>query len=307
MAPDCRGRLAALQSAAGAGRINRYWEVPFMSLEPVGSPSTNGAVADRSNPKKFVVLATPRSGSSHLVDLLDSHPQLSCLGELFNPHGAALRKLGLRNKNDMRQAGEKPLEFLYRVMAQQQESDPYKPYFGFKLMLHHDPRLIDHVLEDLSWEVIVLERQNLLAQWTSAGLAKKTGRWGPGKKAGESKKAEAEDEEEDDDLDELSDDKIPEKAESPKVVFNAEKYEQYCFRMHARYASIYNRLGDRPYFKLFSEEIDASHPALLEFLGVAPVEMQSTRPRQNSSSMRDRIKNYESYVRYARKNSLPVS
>ena len=91
------------------------------------------------------------------------------------------------------------------------------------------------------------------------------------------------------------------------MVFNAEKYEQYCFRMHARYASIYNRLGERPYFKLFSEEIDASHPALLEFLGVAPVEMQSTRPRQNSSSMRDRIKNYESYVRYAKKNSLPVT
>ena len=91
------------------------------------------------------------------------------------------------------------------------------------------------------------------------------------------------------------------------MVFNAEKYEQYCFRMHARYASIYNRLGDRPYFKLFSENIDSSHPKLLEFLGVGPVEMQSTRPRQNSSSMRDRIKNYESYVRYAKKNSLPVT
>jgi len=198
-----------------------------MSLEPVGSPSTTarspmglndpaqGASAGVSagRPfKKFVVLATPRSGSSHLVDLLDSHPQLSCLGELFNPHGAALRKLGLRNKNDMRQAGEKPLEFLQRVMKQQQESEPYKPYFGFKLMLHHDPRLIDHVLEDSSWEIIVLERQNLLAQWTSAGLAKKTGRWGPGKKAGEGKKgddkAEAEDEE--DDLDDLDEDKAPE-------------------------------------------------------------------------------------------------
>ena len=295
-----------------------------MSLEPVGSPSTTarspmgvndpapGAAAGKSAGqafKKFVVLATPRSGSSHLVDLLDSHPQLSCLGELFNPHGAALRKLGLRNKNDMRQAGEKPLEFLQRVMKQQQESEPYKPYFGFKLMLHHDPRLIDHVLEDSSWEIIVLERQNLLAQWTSAGLAKKTGRWGPGKKAGEGKKgddkAEAEDEE--DDLDDLDEDKAPEKAASPKVVFNAEKYEQYCFRMHARYASIYNRLGERPYFKLYSEDIDASHPKLLEFLHVDPRPLESTRPRQNSSSMRDRIKNYESYVRYAKKNSLPVT
>ena len=293
-----------------------------MSLEPVGSQSTTdrspmgtndpapgaagGKSADRQV-KKFVVLATPRSGSSHLVDLLDSHPQLSCLGELFNPHGAALRKLGLRNKNDMRQAGEKPLEFLHRVMNQQQESEPYKPYFGFKLMLHHDPRLIDHILEDLSWEVIVLERQNLLAQWTSAGLAKKTGRWGPGKKSGEGGSKKSDDDEDEDDLDDLAEDKAPEKAASPKVVFNAEKYEQYCFRMHARYASIYNRLGDRSYFKLFSEDIDASHPKLLEFLGVDPRPMESTRPRQNSSSMRDRIKNYESYVRYAKKNSLPVT
>jgi len=292
-----------------------------MSLEseesrsnPAGSLAGQGAHAPGGSKikKRFVILATPRSGSSHLVDLLDSHPELSCTGELYNPHGAALRKLGLRNKEAMTQAGQEPIQFLDRVQAQLEAEDGCKPYFGFKLMLHHDPRMIDYVLNDPRWTVIVLERRDLVAQWTSAGLAKKTGRWGTStvKKRGSDAK-EADDDADDDNEDETAEDgaEVAKSSgtESPKVVFNAQKFEAYCFRMEARYASIYHRLGQRPYFRLFSEEIDASHPDLLNFLGAAPRPLESTRPRQNSSSMRDRIKNYNSYVRYAKRHSLPVT
>jgi LPS sulfotransferase NodH len=250
--------------------------------------------------KKYVILATPRSGSSHLVDLLDSHPQLCCAGELFNPHGAALRKLGMRNKDDMRLAGQAPLEFLDRVIAKTREGDEVKPCFGFKLMLHHDPRMIDHVLEDPQWCVIVLERRDLLAQWTSAGLAKKTGQWGSGKKAVNPEQSD------DPEAAKAAEAERLARAAQTKVVFNAQKFEQYCIRMNARYESIYYRLGPRPYFRLFSEDIDASHQALLEFLGAEATEVQAPRPRQNSTSMRDRIRNYEHYVKYAREHGMPV-
>ena len=304
-----------------------------MNLELVGSRLTHArSTADEqellerppipaSGPrviqKRFVILATPRTGSSHLVELLNSHPQASCLGELFNPKGTVLRELGMRNKKVMTEVGQTPLEFLDRVIEQLEEREGCKPCFGFKMMLHHDPRMIDYVLDDPGWTVIVLERENLLGQWTSMALAKKTGRWDTGGGKGKGKLSDKsgdddEDEEGDDDVvrTDSADSAPATDAPAPpvyKVTFDAWKFEQYCFRMRARYASIYHRLGQRKYFRLTTEEMDARHSELLEFLGLDPGPIRATRPRQNSTSMRDRIENYDTYARYAKRHSIPVS
>jgi LPS sulfotransferase NodH len=234
--------------------------------------------------KKFVVFSTPRSGSSHLISLLDSHAEINCLGELYNHQGGALRDLGLKSKQVLYKAGTEPLGFLQDVMDMMQTREICKPVFGFKLMLHHDPRVIDFILAHDEWRVIVLERRNRLGQWSSMKLAKATGKWGANK--GD---APAE--------------------PPPKVKFDTRNFEQYCFRMDAKYESMYHRLGARPIMKLATEEIDRRHAELLDYLGVdssIAQQLESRRERQNSSSMRDRIDNYDAYVRYAEGHSLPV-
>jgi hypothetical protein len=291
-------------------------DVPAPAAEPAEPAATPAAPRVRRIQKRFVIMATPRSGSSHLVDLLDSHPQMSCIGELFNPHFVVLRKLGLRNKKEMARATNDPLDFIERVVEKLDEQDECKPYFGFKLMLHHDPRVVEHIINNTDYSVIVLERRDRVAQWTSAGLAKKTGKWGG---VGQVKK-EGKDDEDAEELDVMDEDGDedagdgPEvvaseagSTESPKVKFDPKKFEAYCKRMKGRYSDIYRRLENRRYYRLFSEDIDASHANLLKFLGVDPVEMQSTRPRQNSTSMKDRIRNYNLFVRYAQEHGLPIS
>jgi hypothetical protein len=265
--------------------------------------------------KRFVILTTPRSGSSHLVALMNSHPQMCCLGELFNPKGTVLRELGMKNRQAMTQAGQTPLQFLDRIVSQLEErGQACKPVFGFKMKLHHDPRMIDHVIDDPRWSVIVLERGDLMGQWTSMELAKQSGRWDTGRGKGKKKRQagshdvdEAEEDDEDDAAIDAEAAAAPPSATAAKVTFDPWKFEQYCFRMRAKYASIYHRLGERKYFRLFTEEMDANLSGLLEFLGVDPGPIGSARPRQNSSSMRDRIENYDAYARYAQRHSMPVS
>jgi hypothetical protein len=258
--------------------------------------------------ERFVVLATPRTGSSSLVELMNAHPQLACMGELFNPKGTVLRDMGMRNKKVLTEAGQTPLEFLNRVMSQLEADESCKPYFGFKMMLHHDPRVIDYVIDDDHWTPIVLERRNLMGQWTSMALAKKTGRWDVGAKGKSNNRmphvtGDEDDDEDDYDEDDSADADSGEVAR--KVTFDAWKFEQYSFRMRARYASIYHRLRHRRYFRLITEEMDTCHAKLLEFLGVDPtIALPEPRPRQNSSSMRDRIANYDAFEKYAKKHAM---
>ena len=40
---------------------------------------------------RFVILAAPRSGSNLLCTLLNSHPEILCHHEVFNPVGHLLR------------------------------------------------------------------------------------------------------------------------------------------------------------------------------------------------------------------------
>jgi hypothetical protein len=116
---------------------------------------------------------------------------------------------------------------------------------------------------------------------------------------------------EDDDDDDYDDDDASDADSSEvarKVTFDAWKFEQYSFRMRARYASIYHRLRHRRYFRLITEEMDTCHAKLLEFLGVDPtIALPEPRPRQNSSSMRDRIANYDAFEKYAKKHAMDGS
>jgi LPS sulfotransferase NodH len=111
-----------------------------------------------------VILTTGRTGSEHLVALLDSHPGISCGTELFHPHGSGYAQSDLTD----------PFAYLEGHLAELPG-----PVRGFKLTyqdLYHLPALLE-LLHDPSLKVLYLRRANLLAQVTSTEFAVRTKRY----------------------------------------------------------------------------------------------------------------------------------
>lgn len=117
-------------------------------------------------PVRFVIFAQGRSGSSLLVDLLDSHPDIYCEGEHLH-----LRRnvfFGIRSvlayadgRSRMSKAGAYGFKFkIYQLTPQ-----------GI-----HDPAAFLQALHKRGWKIIHLWRQNVLRQVLSNFVLERRGR-----------------------------------------------------------------------------------------------------------------------------------
>ena len=240
--------------------------------------------------QRYVILSTPRSGSSHLVQALEAHPHVACLGEIFNAHGGALRRLGLLSEQMMTKLATEPLVYLEDLSEAWSRRPDAKPVFGFKMMLHHDPRVIDHLVGDSSWRVILLRRENVLAQWSSLQIAKLTGEWS---NKGKNKRAAT---------------GVAEPT--MRIQFDPHVFEMYCKKLDGRYASITRRVAGHALFEVSTETIDARRDEMLAFLGADPKLAEpspGTGERQNSSTLDERFENRAEVQRYASSHHLQLS
>jgi LPS sulfotransferase NodH len=240
--------------------------------------------------QRYAIMSTPRSGSSHLVFTLEAHPDVACLGEIFNTHGGAMRRLGIKSKQMIQMCANEPLQYLEEVTKLWEEREDAKPVFGFKMMLHHDPRVIEHIVSNADWKIILLRRQNVLAQWSSLQIAKVTGEWGSKKK------------------------KMREKAgiEEPttRIEFKAKTFENYDQKLETRYGAISKRLTGHQLFEVATEEIDKRRDEILAFLAVDPSQAKpapGVGERQNSKTLEDRFTNYDDVVAYAKEHGLSLT
>lgn len=117
----------------------------------------------------FVIFSQSRSGSSLLVELLDSHPEIHCDGELFNlDHGYVKDPVMLAIWKKM------PYSFIYcrRVRSAGE-------LYGFKLFDHHLSRAgrVIHILHKMGWKIIYLKRDDIVRQALSEIIATSTGQW----------------------------------------------------------------------------------------------------------------------------------
>lgn len=120
--------------------------------------------------KRFVIVASGRSGSTLLVDLLRSHSDIWCDDELLDTSawpGIKRPLLWL-----VRQHPYPYLEFKTRQAG--------KPVYGFKLKTGGQvPHLADTLkkLHHAGWQMIYLRRADALAQTFSWSVAQASGRW----------------------------------------------------------------------------------------------------------------------------------
>lgn len=119
---------------------------------------------------RFVVLGHGRSGSKLLIDLLRSHPDIYCDGEVLNPYfwSRISRHLFL----PLWRYYPTPL-FTYNAVRRR------CPAYGFKLFSDHcvwPVQVVRHMHRE-GWRFIRTQRRDLLAQIISIEVAYTTHRW----------------------------------------------------------------------------------------------------------------------------------
>lgn len=227
-------------------------------------------------PVRFVIVAARRTGSNLLCTLVDSHADVLCHHEIFNP-GGIYYALGLRDSafslGTIAERDADPLGFLARVWA-----NPLgKRCVGFKMTRGQDQAVIDAVLADPGVRVIVLRRTNRLKTFVSELRAERTSRWEVYDKA---------------DI-----------ATCARVPVDLRALDAYVADNEAFYAGIdaaVARSGSAvlrvTYERLFER---AEQQRLLDFLGLAPqgVALNARAVKQNSCDLRDLVDNYEALAR----------
>jgi hypothetical protein len=138
------------------------------------SPERPEAVAGAAT--RFVILNAPRTGSNFLCTVLNSHPDILCHHEIFNPHVIGVAR-HLQNGDfrlgTMAERAADPLEFLQRVW----HANLGRAAVGFKLCLWQHEAAYRAVMADGTVRKIILKRRNRVKTFVSLLLARQTGEW----------------------------------------------------------------------------------------------------------------------------------
>lgn len=125
---------------------------------------------------RFIILNATRTGSNFLCTVLNSHPDILCHHEIFNPHVIGVAR-HLQDSDfrlgSMAERESDPVEFLDRVWR----TNLGRAAVGFKMCLWQHEPAYRAVMPDRSVHKILLKRRNRVKSFVSLLLARQTGEW----------------------------------------------------------------------------------------------------------------------------------
>jgi LPS sulfotransferase NodH len=146
----------------------------MLPIETCSKPLWDDGVACAA--RRFIILNAPRTGSNYLCTLLNSHPEILCHHEIFNPHVVGVAR-HLQNSNfhmgTIEERDKDPVAFLPRVW----ERTLGRPCVGFKLCWKQSEPIFHAALADRTIRKIILKRRNRIKCFVSLLLARQTGEW----------------------------------------------------------------------------------------------------------------------------------
>ncbi|HEY3638815.1 MAG TPA: hypothetical protein VGK90_11760 [Rhizomicrobium sp.] len=229
---------------------------------------------------RFVIICAARTGSSHFASSLGGHPDIFMNGNIFDA-GAPDRLYVFWPKEDASDEVRKtlidlrkkdPMAFFDRVCS----ANYGRTHVGFKMFQGENDVVLDRLIADTDIRKIILFRRNILASFSSALVARETGKYGQ------------------------RDGKIQRK-DPPKVKFSPEKFASF----HDRYMSFFQGVMEKvsnagQYYFLMNYE-DVNDPRVLAdiaaFVGADPSkpfsrELQyKSQAKQNSANILSRFSN----------------
>jgi|HubBroStandDraft_6_1064221.scaffolds.fasta_scaffold115545_2 hypothetical protein len=239
----------------------------------------------------FVIICAPRTGSSYLVGVLSGHPELFVNGNIFDTRkkrlpvfwpnedltsGATSELLELR--------GRDPESFLQRILS----TNYGREHVGFKMFNGENNEILGRIVADQNFRKVVLYRHNVLANFSSALVAGKTGKYDL--KEGEEMPA------------------------TPKVRFDESKFERFEKRYTSFFRSVIERLNDSGQMFYYFDYEHIGEPRLIQNL-VSFIGGNSTRSilkdkqykrqvKQNPSNILSRFSNPKEVKSFLRDRSL---
>jgi hypothetical protein len=234
---------------------------------------------------RFLIIASPRTGSSHLTDMLNHQEDILCSGEIFHPYRAYVRWPKSELTSEMRQSlrtlrKKDPVGFTEHVYS----ANRGRSHVGFKMVNNRNNLVLYRLLGDPSVFKIVLYRQNVLANQSSKLIAATTGEWARrGKKVGEP---------------------------PPKILFEAARFIKFHNTYTGFYRNVLTELNktNSPYRFLNYEEIN--DPYLFTGLVTAirgetsPVRFLSRHRKQNSPDILSRYSNPDDVRQFLTEHGL---
>lgn len=209
---------------------------------------------------RFAIVCLARTGSSHLVDMLDSHPRIRCFGEVLNSTHRGATNEGWIGDSDTPDA----VTHLERVLAGRDDAT------GFKLpinALRDHPDVEGWVRATPELRVLRLRRRNLLALLLSRRMLQVT----------------------------LVSQSIYGSNGDRTVRIDPSRCLRALTRIEAEDAELDALAGGHPSLQLTFESLN--DPAELEraqtFLGVEPRPLQSRYERLRTRSFAETIENWD--------------
>ena len=232
----------------------------------------------------FFIVAAPRTGSNLLCTLLDSHPEVLCHHELYNPNGVfpALRLRGGEfTLGTVEERNDDPLGFLSRIW----EAHFGHRCVGFKMTRGQNQSVLDALLGDVRVHTIVLRRANRLKTYVSELRAQASGLWEVYDRA------------------ELAASRPRVHVESGALHRHIADNEQFYAGVDAALARSGAPALRVTYERLFHED---EHRRILSFLGLRQggVPLRAASVKQNSCDLRDLIDNYGELADAVRQTDL---
>ncbi|MCA9915006.1 MAG: hypothetical protein KC496_16745 [Anaerolineae bacterium] len=227
----------------------------------------------------YAILCHARTGSNLLAGLLNQHPEITGHNELFHERVLFFHNAQIRDEAVIRERDRDPVGYLHLFLK-----NAVTPAAGFKHLLFNNPTIIEHVIQDNRFKVLLLERENILAQYSSLRIAHQTGQWTL---------------------------HIGDKPALPeKLAWDAADFEPYMAQYRRAYADLTQRLqaskGDWlhiEYCDLYQAE---TYRRIFAFLGVeTAISLQWNNIRkQNTSQIAQRFQQPYEVHDYLRRNDL---
>ncbi|MEU6152205.1 hypothetical protein ABZ816_19630 [Actinosynnema sp. NPDC047251] len=215
---------------------------------------------------KFVVLSLARSGTTHLMSLLNRSPGVLMHDEIFHPEHWD-RIVG--DSAELRAIRPRSLRAVAVANTVLSECPPGRTHIGFKMWREQSAAVCQQVLQDPEVHKIILERENKLASYSSLSKANITDVWNVTER---------------------------ESLDAGYAKREIERFDPAAFRDHVkRRTSIfryYRETARGPVVNLTYQGLvgGTDHARCLEFLGVAPPRDQPAEFRRlNSADILDRF------------------
>lgn len=119
----------------------------------------------------YVILCHARTGSNYLVNALANHPDIEAHNELFHEKTIFRANDAVNDPDEIARRDADPVTFLKAVLEKTS-----RPVCGFKHLLFYHEAITDYVMDN-AFHLILLERENILAQYSSLQIAHQTGQW----------------------------------------------------------------------------------------------------------------------------------